>query len=185
MADSKQILGFVCSLPFLLLNDAPYPRLKRSFPDWTQDATEEGFLKSPVFDPNTGFGGNGYYIDSSNDTSVRLRIPGKTGGGAFTYNNCFGGWQTVNTDVRFLLGCITNGPFLNYTVNMGPNSKYHCVLSGLCCPDDGRFDGLQPSLPQARCQPLARFAKAELDGCGGGAGGRDLPGVRHCGTGQD
>lgn len=47
------------------------------------DATEDGFLKSPIFDPDTGFGGNGYYIDSSNDTSVRLHIPGKTGGGKF------------------------------------------------------------------------------------------------------
>ncbi|KAK0658285.1 Tyrosinase-like protein orsC [Lasiodiplodia hormozganensis] len=68
--------------------------------DWTLDATEEDFLKAPVFDPVTGFGGNGYYIDSSNDTSVRLHIPGKTGG-----------------------GCVTDGPFRNYTVNMGPNNS--------------------------------------------------------------
>ncbi|KKY20395.1 putative tyrosinase central domain protein [Diplodia seriata] len=67
---------------------------------WTLDATEEEFPKAPIFDAVTGFGGNGYYIDSSNDTSVRLRIPGKTGG-----------------------GCVTDGPFRNYTVNMGPNNS--------------------------------------------------------------
>ncbi|GME58660.1 Tyrosinase central domain protein [Neofusicoccum parvum] len=66
--------------------------------DWTLDA--EDFLSSPIFDPVTGFGGNGYYIDSSNDTSVRLHIPGKTGG-----------------------GCVSTGPFANYTVNMGPNNS--------------------------------------------------------------
>ncbi|OJD30821.1 tyrosinase central domain protein [Diplodia corticola] len=67
---------------------------------WTLDATEEDFPKAPVFDAVTGFGGNGYYVDSSNDTSVRLHIPGKTGG-----------------------GCVTDGPFRNYTVNMGPNNS--------------------------------------------------------------
>ncbi|OMP82960.1 hypothetical protein BK809_0001151 [Diplodia seriata] len=77
-----------------------------TFNHWTLDATEEEFPKAPIFDAVTGFGGNGYYIDSSNDTSVRLRIPGKTGG-----------------------GCVTDGPFRNYTVNMGPNSAYRSGLT--------------------------------------------------------
>ncbi|KAI1840816.1 hypothetical protein JX266_012964 [Neoarthrinium moseri] len=66
--------------------------------NWSADATsEEAFVKAPVFDAVNGFGGNGNYIDSSNDTNVRLHIPGKTGG-----------------------GCVQNGPFKNMTVNMGP-----------------------------------------------------------------
>ncbi|KAL1628369.1 hypothetical protein SLS54_001942 [Diplodia seriata] len=87
--------------------------------NWTLDATEEEFPKAPIFDAVTGFGGNGYYIDSSNDTSVRLRIPGKTGGGAFAART-FG----LSRRLTWLPGCVTDGPFRNYTVNMGPNSAY-------------------------------------------------------------
>lgn len=77
--------------------------------DWTQDATSvDAFVNSPVFDPVHGFGGNGAYIDSSNDPSVRLHIPGKTGG-----------------------GCIKDGPFKDLPVNLGPgfNTSYnpHCL----------------------------------------------------------
>ncbi|KFY26085.1 hypothetical protein V491_01474 [Pseudogymnoascus sp. VKM F-3775] len=76
---------------------------------WTLDSrTEAAFLASPVFDPATGFGGNGPYINSTDDATVRLHIPGKTGG-----------------------GCISNGPFKNMSVNMGPglNNEYnpHCL----------------------------------------------------------
>ncbi|KAI0134261.1 hypothetical protein BJ170DRAFT_716707 [Xylariales sp. AK1849] len=77
--------------------------------DWSSDASSpEAFVKAPVFDEVNGFGGNGPYIDSSNDPSVRLHIPGKTGG-----------------------GCVPNGPFNNMSVNMGPgfNTSYtpHCL----------------------------------------------------------
>ncbi|KAF2491927.1 Di-copper centre-containing protein [Lophium mytilinum] len=65
--------------------------------DWTKDATEALFPYAPVFDATYGFGGNGPFIDSSNDPDVFLHIPGKTGG-----------------------GCVLDGPFLNWTVNMGP-----------------------------------------------------------------
>ncbi|KAF2815951.1 Di-copper centre-containing protein, partial [Mytilinidion resinicola] len=63
---------------------------------WTRDATEASFAKAPVFDATYGFGGNGPFIDSSNDPNV-LHIPGKTGG-----------------------GCVLDGPFVHWTVNMGP-----------------------------------------------------------------
>ncbi|KAM0808956.1 putative Tyrosinase copper-binding domain-containing protein [Seiridium cardinale] len=81
--------------------------------DWSADATsEDAFVNSPVFDAVNGFGGNGPYIDSSNDTSIRLHIPGKTGG-----------------------GCILDGPFKNMSVNMGPgfNTSYspHCLTRDL------------------------------------------------------
>lgn len=58
------------------------------------------------------FSGNGPYINSTNDTSVKLHIPGKTGG-----------------------GCVLNGPFVNQTVNMGPGftTAYqpHCLTRDL------------------------------------------------------
>ncbi|ETS81057.1 hypothetical protein PFICI_06059 [Pestalotiopsis fici W106-1] len=81
--------------------------------NWSLDAfSNDTFLAAPVFDPVNGFGGNGPYIDSSNDSSVRLHIPGKTGG-----------------------GCILDGPFKNMTVNMGPgyNTSYspHCLTRDL------------------------------------------------------
>ncbi|KAK6222866.1 hypothetical protein LQW54_000676 [Pestalotiopsis sp. IQ-011] len=79
--------------------------------NWSLDAwSETAFVNSPVFDPVNGFGGNGPYIDSSNDTSVRLHIPGKT-------------------------GCVLDGPFKNTSVNMGPgyNTSYnpHCLTRDL------------------------------------------------------
>lgn len=56
--------------------------------------------------------GNGPYINSTDDPSVRLHIPGKTGG-----------------------GCVLNGPFINETVNMGPGftTAYtpHCLTRDL------------------------------------------------------
>ncbi|KAK8241318.1 hypothetical protein IWZ00DRAFT_492292 [Phyllosticta capitalensis] len=68
--------------------------------DWTLDAEPEIFLNSPIFDNVTGFGGNGYYIDTANDTSVDIHVPGKLGG-----------------------GCVKDGPFTNYTVHLGPNNS--------------------------------------------------------------
>ncbi|KAK9481697.1 hypothetical protein V1527DRAFT_486371 [Lipomyces starkeyi] len=69
--------------------------------DWTLDVnTEADFPKSPVFDPVYGFGGNGAYINTTSWTNVSLHIPGKTGG-----------------------GCISTGPFVNMSVNMGPGSN--------------------------------------------------------------
>ncbi|KAH9905172.1 hypothetical protein F4778DRAFT_802652 [Xylariomycetidae sp. FL2044] len=69
--------------------------------DWSIDATSaDDFLKAPVFDPVDGFGGNGPYVDSSNDPTVRLHIPGKTGG-----------------------GCVADGPFQGMEVNMGPGQS--------------------------------------------------------------
>lgn len=74
-----------------------------SYWDWTLDAdTEQAFPASPVFDPATGFGGNGPYVNTTNMPNTNLgaeKVPGKTGG-----------------------GCVPNGPFANVTVNMGPGN---------------------------------------------------------------
>ncbi|CAJ2507926.1 Uu.00g091120.m01.CDS01 [Anthostomella pinea] len=77
--------------------------------DWSLDAVSpEAFLKAPVFDAVDGFGGNGPYVDSANDPSVVAHIPGKTGG-----------------------GCITDGPFKDRKVSMGPGKSTklnpHCL----------------------------------------------------------
>ncbi|KAH8671376.1 hypothetical protein BX600DRAFT_496092 [Xylariales sp. PMI_506] len=81
--------------------------------DWSLDAVSEtAFANAPVFDAVNGFGGNGPYINSTDDASVKLHIPGKTGG-----------------------GCVENGPFKNMSVNMGPgyNTTYapHCLTRDL------------------------------------------------------
>lgn len=63
--------------------------------DWNLDVTPSSkFVKSPIFDPVHGFGGNGPYVEIPDSP---LNVPGRTGG-----------------------GCITDGPFVNMTVRMGP-----------------------------------------------------------------
>lgn len=66
--------------------------------DWTLDVTSDSaFVSSPIFDPISGFGGNGLLIPVN--ISDPLSVPGRTGG-----------------------GCIQDGPFVNLTVNLGPLS---------------------------------------------------------------
>lgn len=69
--------------------------------DWAKDAA--AMQNSPIWDPETGFGGNGAFIE---DTSAfppvyknPISIPGRTGG-----------------------GCVTDGPWANHTVTMGPGN---------------------------------------------------------------
>lgn len=57
--------------------------------------SEGDFLASPVFDPSSGFGGNGPWI--ANSTNPELVAPGRTGG-----------------------GCVTNGPFKDLELHLGP-----------------------------------------------------------------
>ncbi|ORY57455.1 uncharacterized protein BCR38DRAFT_449179 [Pseudomassariella vexata] len=71
--------------------------------DWSLDVTTEtSFLESPIFDPVYGFGGNGAFIeDVSNITQTSgVPVPGRSGG-----------------------GCLTTGPWANFTVNMGPGES--------------------------------------------------------------
>lgn len=50
--------------------------------DWTLDANSiEDFESSPIFDADTGFGGNGIFIDISGWTNVTRQVSGRTGGG--------------------------------------------------------------------------------------------------------
>ncbi|KDR80002.1 hypothetical protein GALMADRAFT_222927 [Galerina marginata CBS 339.88] len=67
--------------------------------DWNLDVPPFGtFTKSPVWDADFGFGGNGPFVEVPADNP--LSVPGRTGG-----------------------GCVSNGPFKNMVVNMGPASN--------------------------------------------------------------
>lgn len=83
--------------------------------DWTLDAAtgdNTTFATSPVFDAIGGFGGNGPFIADlsgfSPDARSILEVPGRSGG-----------------------GCITDGPFADYQISMGPgnHTEYtpHCI----------------------------------------------------------
>ncbi|KAH7148927.1 hypothetical protein EDB81DRAFT_842273 [Dactylonectria macrodidyma] len=70
------------------------------YPDWSLDSdSAEAFLNSPLFDPKTGFGGNGPFVDSTGWTNITRQIPDKLGG-----------------------GCVVDGPFVEseFKCNMGP-----------------------------------------------------------------
>jgi tyrosinase len=47
--------------------------------DWTLDTPAEKWASSPVFDPETGFGGNGEFV--APNPSNPGEVPGRTGGG--------------------------------------------------------------------------------------------------------
>ncbi|EPS38932.1 hypothetical protein H072_7312 [Dactylellina haptotyla CBS 200.50] len=67
--------------------------------DWTVDnKSGKAMNKWPIFDNNTGFGGNGPYVDAPNPFS----IPERSGG-----------------------GCVPKGPFTlpNWSVNLGPGDS--------------------------------------------------------------
>ncbi|KAF5704915.1 monophenol monooxygenase [Fusarium mundagurra] len=57
---------------------------------------------SPIFDAETGFGGNGVFIDISSWTNVTRQVAGRTGG-----------------------GCVTDGPFAKgeFEVHAGPDNS--------------------------------------------------------------
>ncbi|KAK0624773.1 hypothetical protein B0T17DRAFT_607983 [Bombardia bombarda] len=65
--------------------------------DWTLDTPSSQFTSSPIFDPVTGFGGNGPYV--AGDPGNPFAVPGRTGG-----------------------GCVTDGPFAGVEdfVHLGP-----------------------------------------------------------------
>lgn len=80
--------------------------------NWSLDANNEAdVLKSPVFDPVTGFGGNGPYIPDAEAAvfpNLPFVVPGRSGG-----------------------GCVPNGPFAkrNISLALGATLAYdpHCM----------------------------------------------------------
>ncbi|KAL0565415.1 hypothetical protein V5O48_016609, partial [Marasmius crinis-equi] len=71
--------------------------------NWTLDVTEgmDSFVKSPLFDPVYGFGGNG------EDVAGYL--------GPFNNFSNIPGWTLYSTG-----GCIKDGPFASYNLSLGP-----------------------------------------------------------------
>lgn len=116
--------------------------------DWTLDAlSDEAFFNSPIFDPETGFGGNGEWVPGNYSHPAGDLVP--TSGG-LDFADRTGG------------GCIPNGPFKNASNHIGPNDNVeynaHCirrdftpsyflgysamanVTAGMALPDFNTFD---------------------------------------------
>lgn len=117
--------------------------------DWTLDAAD--FANSPIFDTETGFGGNGEWVpgnfthpDPDLVVNTPWDVPDRTGG-----------------------GCITDGPFAGMVTNLGPADGIalnpHCIRrdfapesfanmsgptlveEGMSQPDYGWFDRVTES----------------------------------------
>ncbi|KAH6639890.1 hypothetical protein C7974DRAFT_450209 [Boeremia exigua] len=83
--------------------------------DWSLDAnSSDDFFNSPIFDPITGFGGNGDYINGTKENP----LPGVTS----TLGDI-----PVDVEDRSGGGCLSNGPFANLSIHMGPgfNTSYN------------------------------------------------------------
>ncbi|KAK2805503.1 hypothetical protein FQN51_000329 [Onygenales sp. PD_10] len=89
--------------------------------DWTLDVVDpDSFPKSPVFDAQFGFGGNGPWIEGN--ASDPMNVPGRTGG-----------------------GCVLDGPFKDMTVHLGPQDSVEdnprCLSRDLSPYFAGRYLG--------------------------------------------
>ena len=68
--------------------------------DWTLDTkTADSITKSPIWDAETGFGGNGPYEENP-DKNPKVPTPTRTGG-----------------------GCVTDGPFKDMVIHIGPGQN--------------------------------------------------------------
>ncbi|PSN62011.1 Di-copper centre-containing protein [Corynespora cassiicola Philippines] len=79
--------------------------------DWTLDGNStDDFLNSEIFDPETGFGGNGEFVPGTVE-NPSPDIPTTMEGVPLDVSDRSGG------------GCIPNGPFANMTIHMGPGES--------------------------------------------------------------
>ncbi|KAF8178229.1 tyrosinase [Pholiota molesta] len=113
--------------------------------DWTQDADSAFSIKSaPVFDPITGFGGDGVpgtYVVPENIPADQLVFPS-----AFR-------------------GCVLDGPFANYTVRLGPGklrTAPHCLTRGIANEDSVYLNSR--ALANTTRQPTFALFRIELEG---------------------
>lgn len=79
--------------------------------DWTIDAiSRDALFKSPVFDSEFGFGGNGPWVPGTiEDPEPGVEVTGIDI--PFDMSNRTGG------------GCVADGPFANMTIHMGPGNN--------------------------------------------------------------
>jgi len=112
--------------------------------DWTLDTPASNYVNSPVFDPVTGFGGNGPF--EASDPNGFFEVPGRTGG-----------------------GCVSDGPWagLSDVVHLGPgpNIEYNpqCLRRDLSPYFAARYLGMnQTALTLS--QPDFGWFNAVVDG---------------------
>ncbi|KAF8196033.1 tyrosinase [Pholiota molesta] len=113
--------------------------------DWTQDTDSASSIKNaPVFDPITGFGGDGVpgtYVVPQNISADQLVFP---------------------EDFR---GCVLDGPFANYTVPLGPGklrTAPHCLTRGIANENSIYINS--KAVANAMKQPTSALFRAELEG---------------------
>ncbi|KIJ50748.1 hypothetical protein M422DRAFT_44383 [Sphaerobolus stellatus SS14] len=109
--------------------------------DWTLDVPPFGvWEKSPVFDAVNGFGGNGPYIPIPDGIPAEYVVPGRTGG-----------------------GCVTNGPFKNMTVRIGPQDDIsgnpRCLSRDFSPYFAGRYLGWNTTAYTLAATDFGRFAR--------------------------
>ena len=90
---------FVATYETMLRDECGY-KGAQPYWDWTLDTPAEKWASSPVFDPETGFGGNGPFV--ATEPGDWMDVPGRTGG-----------------------GCVVDGPFagINDIVHLGPGDS--------------------------------------------------------------
>ncbi|KAI9641112.1 hypothetical protein NHQ30_010542 [Ciborinia camelliae] len=109
---------FVASYEKALREECGY-RGAQPYWDWTLDISSAGdFAQSPIFDARFGFGGNGAWIpynaSDANQPSAPLGdMPGRTGG-----------------------ECVTDGPFQNITLRLGPGPDLSGSAGPVCLRRD-------------------------------------------------
>ncbi|KAF9478987.1 Di-copper centre-containing protein [Pholiota conissans] len=112
--------------------------------DWTQDAdSTSSIMGSPVFDPITGFGGDGVpgtYVVPPNIPADQLVFP---------------------EDFR---GCVQDGPFANYTVTLGPGKlkTTHCLTRGIS--NENAQYLTSKALANITSQPTFALFRVQLEG---------------------
>ncbi|KAF9558272.1 Di-copper centre-containing protein [Agrocybe pediades] len=130
-----------------LRNDCGY-RGAIPYWDWTLDVHNgSSILNSPVFDPTTGFGGDG--------------VPG-----TFNISSLLSEAIIESSQIYLpsFVGCVQDGPFANFTVHLGPGKaiQEHCLMRGV---DDEFTESLsREAVEKALAQPTFEKFRVELEG---------------------
>lgn len=124
--------------------------------DWTLDTPANKWASSPVFDPITGFGGNG--VATPTDPNDLFAVPGRTGG-----------------------GCVVDGPFAGRSdmVHLGPMDGVklnpQCLRRDLAPYFAGRYLGMNQTRLTLQASDYGSFARVveggpsfEMSGIHGG-----------------
>ncbi|KAJ2921487.1 hypothetical protein H1R20_g15607, partial [Candolleomyces eurysporus] len=141
--------------------------------DWSRDADGSGLMaNSPIFDPVTGFGGNG--VPGTYTPPPSTGFPGFPGG--------FPGFPGGGGGTS---GCVSTGPFNTTKVNLGPGSAIgeHCLVRGF-------NEGMKSSLVSSNVRTVLSQTTFEsfrttLENGGRGIAGMGLHGGGHAVVGGE